>query len=49
MTGLAYSIWFDMKVLIWLVGVGNLMSNDKTGSQRMACQFENYLEGKLIC
>ena len=32
----------------WLVGAGNLMRNDGTGSQRLACWFENSLEGQVI-
>ena len=32
----------------WLGGAGNMMRNDGTGSQRLACWFENGLEGQVI-
>ena len=32
----------------WLGGADNLMRNDGTVSQRLACRFKNGLEGKLI-
>ena len=31
-----------------LGGAGNLMRNDKTGSQHLACWFKNRLEGQVI-
>ena len=42
-TGLDHSAWIGVPVWKWLGGAGNLLRNDGTISQRLACRFENGL------
>ena len=46
--GLAHRAWLVMLVREWIGGAGNLMMNDRTGSQVLACLFENGFEGQVI-